>query len=340
MKILFLTAVIYAQNLGINITSLNETIVTFENRTNLSFGFMSTLFLKHIPAMNTSQGNNSFFIASDNGIFTLPWTLQANEERALVEYHSLSRSISVNKTGYYTTLSGSDIKIKKGSVYSGFNTTSTIVGQIPVGNSTVYFLDSILVPPPSIDDFLLDLDMGNFTHIRGSVESWPSEFTLFLPTKDAFEAFVRDSCGDITDFNVNSFSQIMAQHLISSKIYMDIATEAEFMAMSQTPLKVDVDDEEIELETKWSEAEITNGDVLLKHGVVHYINDVLLPRRTILCVERITNTITHLCTQTVAATNTFTNVITKTVTANAACTTSTLTMTTMTTRAKAVTTTK
>jgi hypothetical protein len=143
---------------------------------------------------------------------------------------------------------------------------------------------------------------------------------------------VNETCGNVADFSPRILSEIVQHHLLPTRVYFENATDAQVLSFASRPLEVEADDDQLKLETKWSEATVVKGDVLVQNGVVHYIDNVLLPRNTIFCIERVTATVTLPCSLNANVSQTIAPVtITNTVSATCATPIATITATTNTT---------
>jgi uncharacterized surface protein with fasciclin (FAS1) repeats len=329
----------------VNVTLLNQTIANYERSSHSSARFMTGLLLQNIASLALPQLNHSIFLSLDDGVATLPWTLQAQQELNFLKYHIVPKKIAQDSIAtYYTSLSGADIKVKRvgtrSVITSGNRSNSTILTSISIDSIDIYILDNVLDPPSSLNSFLQGQSSTLWDQVLARVAplEWPSDaFTVFLPTSVALQSFVRETCGNVSDFRADVLKEIVQHHILPVKVYAEGTPNQNVTAISERPLRVDASLNSLILSTRWSEARVVDADLILDKGPVHYIDSVMIPRNTIFCIERITVTSELPCPSSSVHVSTTVNpiTVTRTVTEirNATCTiSSTTTMTVLTAR--------
>ena len=167
--------------------------------------------------------------------------------------------------------------------------TSPITTDIETSNGTVHLIDEVMLPPSVVN---LALNNNNFSILVSaltradlttdyvSVLSGEGPFTVFAPTNDAFVALL-DSNPDwnsLDDIPVATLEAVLNYHVVGANVQSDeLSNDQEVTTLGGSMLKVDLSDG-AKLETGSNQSvDIIITDVQGANGVVHAVNQVLLP---------------------------------------------------------------
>ncbi len=185
--------------------------------------------------------------------------------------------------GYYSTLSPAqgnyasmNISISDG-VYIDKDTKVT-AADVDAINGVIHVIDKVLLPPTVVD---LALDNSNFSILVEAVVkanlvetlSGPGPFTIFAPTNAAFEElFTTLGVTGIADLTAEQLTPILLYHVVSGNVRSTDLTAGSVETLNG-PIVVALSPSP----TINGTANIVATDVQATNGVVHVIDEVLLP---------------------------------------------------------------
>ena len=200
-------------------------------------------------------------------------------------YHVLGTEAksSMISSGYYNTLSpaqGSYLSLKV-DVASGVklnkNTSVTAV-DVDVKNGVIHVIDKVLLPPTVVDQALAN---DNFSILvqavvkagLADVLSGTGPFTIFAPTNAAFEAlFATLGISGIADLTAEQLTPILTYHVVSGNV-LSTQLSAGTVQTLNGPISVTLSPAPA-INTN---SKIVATDVQGSNGVIHVIDNVLLP---------------------------------------------------------------
>ncbi len=184
---------------------------------------------------------------------------------------------------FMDTLEGSAVSIivEDGDVF--VNGAKVIIADVPSSNGIIHVIEDVILPPDDIVS--IAEEDGNFTTLLAALEAaelketleGPGKFTVFAPTDDAFDALL--SALDIdaaTLLGAANLENILLYHVLGDAYYSsDVVTNAPFSLETLEGAEVDftVDDGKAFI----NGIEIVITDIIGSNGVIHVIEDVLLP---------------------------------------------------------------
>jgi transforming growth factor-beta-induced protein len=185
--------------------------------------------------------------------------------------------------GYYSTLSPAqgnyasmNVSISDG-VYIDKDTKVT-TADIDAINGVIHVVDKVLLPPSVVD---LALDNSNFSILVEAVVkanlvetlSGPGPFTIFAPTNAAFEElFTTLGVSGIADLTAEQLTPILLYHVVSGNVRSTSLTAGSVVTLNGSILIALSPSPTIN-----GTANIIATDVQATNGVVHVIDEVLLP---------------------------------------------------------------
>ncbi|MEO0332247.1 MAG: fasciclin domain-containing protein, partial [Bacteroidota bacterium] len=221
--------------------------------------------------------------------------------RRVLEYHILGSGKLADELGNEEeTLEGSDLDIDKNGGVTINESTNVIadLANIEAANGVVHVIDEVLVP-----DFILNsigtmlqpavFDAeGRFTTFLAAVEAAkvivitdPNiNWTLFLPTNEAFAQFIEDNGFASAEevLAAESLGDILLYHLSGQR--KAVADFRDGASATHSRLEVDGKFREINVSNNGAagffingEFEVIEADIETDNGVVHVINGVLTP---------------------------------------------------------------
>jgi transforming growth factor-beta-induced protein len=150
--------------------------------------------------------------------------------------------------------------------------------DIKASNGVIHVIDKVLLPPTVVD---IVTQNGNFTHFVEAVAKAEMEstlsgtgpFTIFAPTDEAFEAL-------FTDFGVSGIADLTKEQLIPILQYHVVDGNMISTDMSSGYVSTHNGDILVEIGLSVSinsSANVIGFDLQGKNGVVHVIDEVLIP---------------------------------------------------------------
>lgn len=213
--------------------------------------------------------------------------LSAEALTPILLYHVLGeekKSMNLS-SGYYNTLSPAQnsylslmINLEAGVKIN--KETNVTAADVDVKNGVIHVIDKVLLPPTVVDHALSNDSFSILVQAvvkAGLVETLNGEgpFTIFAPTDDAFEAlFAQLGITGINDLTAEQLIPILTYHVVSGNI-----RSTQLMAGPVATLNGDI---EIRLSPSPAinnTSDIIATDVQALNGVIHVIDEVLLPSK-------------------------------------------------------------
>lgn len=200
-------------------------------------------------------------------------------------YHVLGTEAksSMITTGYYSTLSpaqGSTLSLKV-DVSSGVKlnkTTSVTKADVDVKNGVIHVIDKVLLPPSVVDQALNNDSFSILVQavVKANlvdVLSGAGPFTIFAPTNAAFQAlFTTLGISGIADLTAEQLVPILSYHVVSGNVL-----STQLQAGNVETLNGSISVALSPVPTINGSTKIVATDVQASNGVIHVIDQVLLP---------------------------------------------------------------
>lgn len=233
--------------------------------------------------------------------------------RNIVLYHVLAANVlstDLSETSVETAFTGNSLDIiPSGGTYvigdaSDVNANITAV-DITASNGVAHTIDKVLLPQAAID-FVNSLNTPNIVEIASGEENLSllvaalvqadaglvdllqtdGPFTVFAPTNDAF-ANLLDALGPdyntLEDFDTEEekalLASVLTYHVVSgAAVYSTDLTDGQTVETAQGGmLTVDLDGGVFIIDETGAAASVTTADITASNGVIHIIDQVLLP---------------------------------------------------------------
>jgi transforming growth factor-beta-induced protein len=205
---------------------------------------------------------------------------------SILTYHVIGEKVRSSdlSTGYVATLSSFEnnsisMYIETGSEVMINNAVKVTTADIEASNGVIHVVDKVILPPTVVS---IALANDNFTTLvqavvkAGLVNALSGEgpFTVFAPTNDAFEAlFDQLGVSGIDELTAAQLTPILMYHVVPGNVLSTERTSGEIETLSEdNNLTVDLSSG-----VKINESSVIAADIQGANGVVHVIDQVLIP---------------------------------------------------------------
>jgi transforming growth factor-beta-induced protein len=202
-----------------------------------------------------------------------------------------------------TTLEGSDVDLSLMDGKAYINGVEIVTTDIYTTNGVIHVIEEVILP---LEDIVATATAaGSFTTLLAAVEEAGltatlqdemSQFTVFAPTDAAFTALLTALDIDAaTLLGVENLSDILLYHVLSGAYYStDVVAGAPFSLA--TVEGSDVDFTVMDGKAYINGVEIVTTDILTSNGVIHVIEEVILPLEDIVATATAAGSFTTLLT--------------------------------------------
>jgi transforming growth factor-beta-induced protein len=240
------------------------------------------------------EGPFTLFAPSDAAFAKLPdgaleeLLQEGNEDvlASILKYHIISGKVASSELTdgqVAATLQGENFVI---STSDGVKVNGALVAtpDIAAGNGMIHIIDEVLLPlsmqPKNIAQLVLANE--NLSYLASALQSadligtlsQDGTFTMFAPTDDAFEALPEGMLIDLLKpENKETLGSLLGYHVIGSKLM------AEDLQNDQSIITVQGESMTVNLKegVKVNDAVITGSNIEASNGVMHLVNQVILP---------------------------------------------------------------
>ncbi len=202
--------------------------------------------------------------------------------RSVLLYHVVPGSVTasnVAKLGSAKTLEGSPvlIRVDKGGVF--VNQARVTTPDVLASNGVIHVVDKVLIPPKNIvqtakaaGKFTILTSLLKKSGLAGTLAK-QGPFTVFAPTDAAFAKVPKATLAALAK-NKAKLRAVLLYHVIKGQV---TAAQALKLRSAQTlegkPLKIRVKSGKVTV----GGATVTKADLLASNGLIHVINNVLIP---------------------------------------------------------------
>lgn len=200
-------------------------------------------------------------------------------------YHVIGAKVMSTdlSTGYVPTLASFDsspvsMYITVGNTVSINGSVSVTTADVEAENGVIHVVDKVILPPTVVN---IALANENFTTLVqavvkvGLVDALSADgpFTVFAPTNAAFNAlFAQLGISGIDDLTAEQLIPILTYHVVPGNVVSTELSSGEVGTLNGQNLSVD-----LSAGVKINESEVIAADIQGANGVVHVIDQVLLP---------------------------------------------------------------
>lgn len=202
-------------------------------------------------------------------------------------YHVVSgdeKAASVVAMEKLTTLQGKDVMVKLDGDKVFLNDAQVTITDIQASNGTIHVIDTILLPPTNtiVDAAVND---GRFTTLVAAlgaanlVDTLKGEgpFTVFAPTDDAFAKLPAGTVEALLA-DIPALTDILLYHVASGKLMASDVVASDYLTTLQgESARISSDMGKAMI----NDVEIIITDIETDNGIIHVIDSVILPGKTI-----------------------------------------------------------
>lgn len=205
--------------------------------------------------------------------------------QGVLKYHVVSGAVGsgkVVKLSNATTLNGQrvDIQVKDGQVM--IDGAKVIVTDIKCSNGVIHVIDSVILPE-SKSIAATASEAGTFQTLVAAAKaaglvdalSGDKPLTVFAPTDEAFAKLPEGTVESLLKpENADQLKQILLYHVVEGRVYSDQALKLkEAPTLAGASVKISAGKKGAFI----NKAKLTALDIEASNGVIHVVNQVLLP---------------------------------------------------------------
>ncbi|MBN1159262.1 MAG: fasciclin domain-containing protein [Bacteroidales bacterium] len=204
-------------------------------------------------------------------------------------YHVVSGNISSGdlSSGDVSTLQGDNITINVGTNITINGTANVVFADIQATNGIVHVIDEVLLmeePGTIVDIASADANFSSLVaalvkaNLAGTLAG-DGPFTVFAPTNAAFDQLFADlGISGLNDLSAEALTPILLYHVVSGSVMSTDLTSGFTGTLSPGPGETKVSLQvEVGSVILNGSAQVTNADIMASNGVIHVIDEVLLP---------------------------------------------------------------
>ncbi len=253
-----------------------------------SFGTLATA-LQAAGLVEALKGTGPFtvFAPTDEAFAKLPkGTIEAllkdpPKLRSILKYHVVAGSVDaaqVAKLSDAKTLMGQSVRLSTHSAVR-VNDARVTKADIHCRNGIIHVIDTVLLPSDDIVD--VASKAGSFNTLLAAINAadlndtlrGEGPFTVFAPTDEAFDKLPPGTLDSLLK-DVSKLREILTYHVVPSKVYAaDVVKLNTAMTVQGSELRIDTSSG-----VMIDKARVVKTDISAANGVIHVIDEVLLPR--------------------------------------------------------------
>ncbi|MDF1844807.1 MAG: fasciclin domain-containing protein [Rubripirellula sp.] len=245
------------------------------------------------------EGPFTVFAPTDDAFAKLPsHTLQdllkpENKEKlaTILKYHVLSGKVSAKnavQVGSAKTFAGDSVTISIRDGRLAVNDATVILNDVGASNGIIHVIDSVLMPPEPKNIVETAAAAGNFQTLLSAVEAaglvetlqGRGPFTVFAPSDKAFTKLVKETLASLLKpESKHKLQAILKYHVVPGRLSFDDIEHLKAIKTAQgAEVRVKVDafaDPYPGLAI--NQSNIISGDIDAANGIIHVIDQVLMP---------------------------------------------------------------
>ena len=212
-------------------------------------------------------------------------SLSNDQVKQILEYHTIEGTIpssQLQASQDVKSVEGNELYITKE------NGTVTINGNVTVSNpdilaknGVIHAVDNVILPPGIRPENIVDKASAdnNFSTLVQAIKdagladalSYTGPYTVFAPTNDAFGKL---PSGTLASLSTDQLQQILKYHVVQGKVNSTDLTDGETLTtLEGEKLYVSINNGTVSI----NGAKVTTADLDVSNGVIHVIDNVLLP---------------------------------------------------------------
>ncbi|MFP4092205.1 MAG: fasciclin domain-containing protein [Cyclobacteriaceae bacterium] len=262
-----------------------------ENYIILTAGLTKAVLLETLNAMDQ---NFTLLAPPDvafiNAGISDPEAYTEEEWRDILLYHLVGEEVP-----FSSLVDEDEVETENGMVYiSPFNNNVVFNGRASIietnlgaANGLIHTIDNVLLPPQrEVSDIISDRD--DLTTLQAAIErlnlagelSQNVPYTIFAPSDEAFEELLNTlGAGGLSEIPDGQLAEILQYHVVSNRIFSFDLEEGNVNTLLGEPFVVSFDNGVIITDGSdvTQNSEVQEANILGTNGVVHIIDEVLLP---------------------------------------------------------------
>jgi len=186
-------------------------------------------------------------------------------------------SADVGSTPLIATLNGQAVSVGAGPTIDGAGITAA---DVDASNGVIHVIDQVLLP---VEENITDIAAANsdFSTLVGVLETagllatvaGDGPFTVFAPTNAAFDALPQEDLDYIVN-NMEVLVDVLTYHVLTGRVFStDVVGLSSATALNGDDIAITVDGSTVMLNS----ATVTATDVQGTNGIIHIVDQVLLP---------------------------------------------------------------
>lgn len=211
--------------------------------------------------------------------------LTSDQLAEILQFHVVEGSIAsgdLSATQDVSTLLGEELLVESesGVLVNGYSNVT--VADLEASNGIIHAIDAVLLPEGYRDANIIDqaIELGNFTTLASAVDQvgltttlkYKGDFTVFAPTDDAFAALPDGLLASLTNEQI---TEILTYHVLPGEIFSNqLSAEQEVESLSGGGVFVTANNGGVFVN---GSASVVAADVDVSNGVIHAIDEVILP---------------------------------------------------------------
>ncbi|PKO02424.1 MAG: beta-Ig-H3/fasciclin [Chloroflexi bacterium HGW-Chloroflexi-5] len=244
--------------------------------------------------VETLQGAGPFtvFAPTDEAFAKLPAgtvedLLKPENKDKLVQiltYHVLSGKVMAADAAQLTsaeTVATLPLTIKNDMGKVMINDATVVLADVTASNGVIHVIDTVLLPPSDIvDTAVAD---GRFTTLVAAIQAaglvdtlkGTGPFTVFAPTDDAFAKLAAGTVETLLlPENKDQLVSILTYHVVAGSVMAaDVVKLTSADTLNTQSVTIKVEDGKVYI----NDAQVIITDILTSNGVIHVIDQVILP---------------------------------------------------------------
>jgi transforming growth factor-beta-induced protein len=203
----------------------------------------------------------------------------------ILQYHTITGKIvssQLQASQDVKSVEGDDLYITKQGGTVTVNGGSTVTNpDMLAKNGVIHVVDNVILPPGIRPDNIVDkaASDNNFSTLVQAVKdagladvlSYTGPYTVFAPTNDAFNKL---PSGTLASLSTDQLQQILKYHVVAGKVTASDLTDGETLTtLEGEKLYVSIKNGTVSI----NGATVTTADLDVSNGVIHVIDNVLLP---------------------------------------------------------------
>ncbi len=243
------------------------------------------------------EGPFTVFAPTDEAFAKLPaGTIEAlladpEQLRNILLYHVVSGKVMSEQAKTLSAaemLNGDKVTIKAEMDKLMINDSQVVLADIEAANGVIHVIDTVLLPPQKAT--IADIVKGDerFSTLLAAVEaaglvetlSGEGSFTVFAPTNDAFAKLPAGTIEALLQ-DIPQLTSILLYHVVPGKLMAADVTASDYLTTAQgESVRIKLEEGNAFI----NEAQIIFVDIETANGVIHVIDTVILPGKTIVDV--------------------------------------------------------